>query len=124
MGLLTKESIRKAHDFKVEKVFTPEWGEEGDYVFVKTLSAQEKDALDNLIFSFNQETGEMERNSENFRSKWAVKVTCDEEGNLLFTEEDLEWLVTKSSKPLQRIFSAAQKLNNVTKEEMEEMEKN
>lgn len=124
MGLLTKEQIKKSKDFKTEKVMIPEWGDEDSFVFVKTLSAHEKDSLDNMLFSFNTETGEMERNSQDFRSKWAVQTVCDENGNPLFTPEDIEWLRTKSSKPLMRIFSTAQRLNNVTKEEMEEITKN
>jgi hypothetical protein len=42
-----------------------------------------------------------------------IKSTCDAEGNLIFTEDDLEMLSKKSSKVLEKLAKAAQRLNGI-----------
>lgn len=123
MGLITREKIKGAKDSTQKRVDVPEWEEDG-YVFVKTISAFERDQLDNTLFDFNPETGQVTRNAEDFRTKWVLRTACDEEGNLIFSQNDLEWLREKASKPIQRIFDASQQLNGTNRREQENAEKN
>lgn len=118
MALLTKDKVKDAKDFNLEQIDVPEWEEDG-FLYVKTVSAHERDQLDNMLFDFNPETGQVSRNAEDFRTKWVLHTACDEEGNLIFSQDDLTWLRKKSSKPIQRVFDASQRLNGVNRREQE-----
>jgi len=123
MSLLTGKQILDANDQTITKVEVPEWGEEA-FVFVKTISAGERDALDNSLFDFIPETGQLSRNANDYRAKWCQVCICDESGNSLFTPEDIPALSAKSSKAIARCFRKAQELNGVTDDEVKRLEKN
>ena len=123
MPILNKDDILNATDFKVEPVEVPEWGKDA-IVYVRTISAKDKDSLDNSLFDFNSKTGEVSRNAENIRIKWCIACICDADGNSLFTAEDLEALGAKAAAPITRCWMKATKLNGDQPNEIEEQEKN
>jgi len=115
MAILNKEQILQAKDCVTETVSVPEWG--GD-VLVRTLTGQERDEYEFALLGMGK------KNFTNARARLAALTIVDEKGNRLFTDKDIHALGKKSGKSLQRIFNVAQRLNNVTDEDIEELEKN
>lgn len=115
--MLTREAILKASDATMKEIQVPEWG---GSVFVRSMSAYERDAFEAEQFRLN----EAGRRAENARARMAAACVCDAEGGALFTAEDVEELGKKSAKALSRIFDAALALNGFTADDVEELEKN
>jgi len=109
---MDRAQILAASDFEMELVSVPEWG--GD-VYVRTFSASDRDRF---------ESDYLASKTENIRAKLAVMTVCDEERNLLFTQDDIPALGAKSAKALDRIFEVAIRLNGIGKEDIEAAEKN
>lgn len=114
MGSLTRDEIFSRDDAKkTEKVHVPEWG--GD-VYVRVMTARERDALD-IRFKDNR---------VGMRAFIACMLTCDESGNDLFHENqgDMQKLDEKSGRAIDRILEVALRLNGMTQESIEDAEKN
>jgi len=115
--LLTKEQILKANDLPTETVPVPEWG---GSVNVRTMTGREKDVLTSRYISAK----EGDRPSVPFGVNLAATCICDEKGNRLFTDAEIEVLGGKSAAALDRVNEVAGRLNRLTKEERERLEKN
>ena len=125
MGCLTKNKILGANDLPREKVFVPEWadGDQEAYVIVRALTAKEQDDFDTLIFKGKMdEANTPEIDTTNYRAKRAIFCLCDDEGQALFTLEDLPALSGKSAKAMQRVLEADQRLNGKVKEKVKNSE--
>lgn len=114
--MLTKAQILAADDMKRVSVQVPEWG--GD-VLVRPLTGCERDAIETRIVE-DRKAGKPVA----FRATLVAMSTCDEGGNLLFEESDIEALGVKSSAPLDRIYDVASRLSGFTKSDVKELEKN
>ncbi len=125
MVLLTREALLQKDDLKVEKVELSK-----GYVFVREMTGHEKDVWEQSMLkqkpSGNKNKGvEYETTLEDFRAKLAVVTVCDAEGNLLFKPEDAKVLnKMMSATNMERIVTAAQKLNAISEQEKEEILKN
>lgn len=115
MKNLTRDEILKADDIKTEKVEVPEWG--GD-VFIRTMSGAERDDFESSLIRGKK------TNLSNIRAKLCALVIIDDKGKKLFAEKDVFALGRKSAKALDRVFVAAQKLNGISVEDVEDMVKN
>lgn len=115
MGLLTKEAILSADDRKHEDVEVGEWG---GTVRVATMSASERDKWESETY------GEGKPKTEDFRARFVALCLVDETGARLFTDKEVGELGKKSAAALQRVFTVAQRLNALTTEEAEKLEKN
>jgi hypothetical protein len=113
MKLLSKEDIFGIDDRKSEIVDVPEWGGQ---VKIKTMSGSEKDAFEAQCIGPNGGT-----NMKHIRAKLIAACVVDEEGKQMFTRDDIVKLGSKSAAALDRIFTAIQKLNAVSDEDVEEM---
>jgi len=116
MALLTKEQILSAHDLKKIKVDVPEWG---GSVFIKTITAAERDRFESAIYKSKTKI-----NIVNVRARLASLTVVDDKGARLFTPDDISALGEKSAMAMDRIFQAACKLNKMTPKDIEELEKN
>lgn len=95
-----------------ELVSVPEWGGE---VWVRTLSASERDQLEI----------EWERTKRvHFRARLVYYCVCDEDGKDLFRAEDIPVLGAQSTAAVSRVCEVAFRLNRFGKEDIEELEKN
>ena len=65
-----------------------------------------------------------EINMKNARAKLVVLCTVDENGKRIFGDADIALLADKSAKALDRIFSVAQELSGISKDDMEELTEN
>jgi len=113
---LTREQILQADDRKVVPVNTPEWGGQ---VFVRSMTADERD-------EYEQDRAEAkgddaDKNLKGVRASLVARTLCDEQGDLLFTEDDVAALGKKSAKAMSRVFNAAAKLNLLTDSDIAEL---
>lgn len=117
--MLTREQILAVSDIQIETVTVPEWG--GD-VCVRSITGTERDWLEMNIYS--ERTKGKEVNMKNFRAKLLSLCLCDEKGDSLFTEKDVEALAKKSASALQRTFTVAQRLSGLSNDEADDILKN
>lgn len=117
--LLNKEQILQIEDLPFEDVEIPEWD---GMVRVRTMTGMERDAFEESIIDFKNK--DRKTNFQNLRAKLVAKTVIDENGNLLFTDEDVIKLGKKSAKALDRIFEVAQRLNGLGQKDIEELTKN
>lgn len=116
MSVLTKDIICGKQDLEIEKVEVPEWG--GD-VFIRTLTAAERDQFDTSVYR-----QEGIKNYDNLRARYLCLCLCDEHGVRIFDDRDAEKLGTKSGKVMDRLFGIAQRINGMSPADVKEMVKN
>ena len=112
---LTKDQILAADDMGLLEVQVPEWG---GSVFVRVMTVGERDSYEN-DWMVNKNKG-----VENFRSKFLQRVLCDENGDLLFTADEIGVLAKKSARVIARIWEKAMQHNALADADVEEMAKN
>lgn len=112
---LTRDQILGTKDLPVEEVQVPEWG---GSVFVRGMNGTERDAFELSIVDQKQK-GKV--NLENVRAKLCALVICDEEGNRIFSDRDVQALAKKSASALSRVFEMAMKLSGMTNNEVKEI---
>jgi hypothetical protein len=117
MGLLTRDQILGANDLKVETVEVPEWG---GSVQVRTLTGKDRDAFVESLPTNPDGTTD----PKNYRSALLAFTIVDENGELLFSEEDVNALGNKSATAIMRVFAVANKLNGISASAVKEEEKN
>jgi hypothetical protein len=110
--MLNRESILAVDDLTIESVAIPEWG--GD-VHVRTLTAGERDRF---------EAWTQADKFDRFRAKLAVLCVCDEQGQRIFGDDDVDAIAGKSTKPLDRITDVAFRLNRFTAADLESIKGN
>ena len=115
MAFLTKDAIKGNKSTpKMKKVEIPEWG---GHVFVRELTAHGRDRFEDVMFAFNTETGKVEmRQGQQRRTFFLVLTVCDENGDAVFTDEDISWLSEMEFSVIDRIYQEAQKINGMTVE--------
>lgn len=125
--MLNKDQITKADDLTKEKVMVPEWRAEGQaekdaFVFVRCLTGTERDKFESeVILSRGKNT---EVNMKNLRARLLVCTIVDDKGIRLFSDKDIDIIGAKNGAVVDRLFSIAQKLSGMTKEDMEDLTKN
>jgi hypothetical protein len=116
MALLTKEQILRVKDIETRTVNVPEWG--GD-VLVRSLSATERDYFESKLV--DQSGGKVRANLQNIKARLASMAIADEDGNRVFTEQEIAILGTKSAAALNRISEAITDMSGISKKDMDEL---
>lgn len=116
MALLTREDINKVVDIKSEIVDVPEWGGQ---VRVAGMNAHDRDEWE--VGSLKKDGTQ---NMDNWRARLCAACIIDEDGNRLFTKEQVDELSKKSGAALHRVFEVANKLNFMNKDAIEDSAKN
>ncbi|MGL4463010.1 MAG: hypothetical protein ACRC1K_12745 [Planctomycetia bacterium] len=118
MGFLTRDQIQSASDVgrRVE-VECPEWG---GSVFVREISALERDRWEKQLVKRKGRRVEVDLTGGSVRARFAALVVVDPEGKPLFTASDVPMLSTKSARVLDRIWEAGHKLNGMGAEDDDE----
>lgn len=111
MGLLTKAAILAAEDLKHEDVPVPEWGGE---VRVCTMTGTQREAFGASLMGADGKS-----DMGTFRVKMVVCCVVGEDGEQLFTADDVQALNRKSGAALERVFAAASKLNGMAADSVE-----
>ena len=125
MGLLDRKNLLTKEELKVVKV---ELGN-GDFVYVRQMTGRERDCFEqSLVKEIKDNRGTIisyERSLEDFRAKLAVVTICDDLGNTILNHTDYETLSqSMSAAKLEKIINEAQKLNQITEEDKENLVKN
>lgn len=123
MALLDRSKLLKKEKLKIEKVFL----NDKDYVFVRQMTAKERDRLEQSMFIKKKGKGrlELEQTLDNFKSKLAVQTVCDQDGNLILNDDDFKILSENmSAYTLEKIINAAQSINNISDEDKDGLVKN
>ena len=115
--MLGREDILGAKDIEFEEVHVPEWG---GHVRVKGLTAKEGDDFEESVLI--RDGKDFDVNPRGLRAKLVAITAVDAEGNLLFTEKDVEELGKKSRAALDRVFKESQKLSGIGEKEMDALE--
>lgn len=123
---LSKQQIFGAVDLPKNRVDVPEWAEAGKeadaYVFVRTMTARERDAFEELTFHSNGK--DVDTNLANFRARLVTLTAVDDDGARIFDDGDVQSLGDKSGKVIARLFEAANALNGFGKDEVDQLAKN
>lgn len=116
-----RDRIINKDDLKTSTVYVPEWEET---LTIKSLTGTERDAFEASMVEVNK-NGSTKQNLKNVRARLVALTVIDPEdkGFRVFSDKDIEALGKKSAAALDRVFSAAQKLNGFTQEDVEEMAK-
>lgn len=110
--MLSIDDILSANDSEVREIPCPEWG---GSVYVRTLTADERDELDNLC----REEG------ASARATIASKAMCDEQGNpISVTKAQIKALGKKSAGPIERMVDAVLEMNGMRANDLETAGKN
>lgn len=119
MTLSLRDQILAADDLKTETVTA--WGLE---LTIRTLSGTERDKFEASMVEVSK-SGQAKQNIENIRARLVILTVIDPSDHSLpvFTDNDVAALGKKSALELDKVFSAAQKLNGFTKEDVEELAK-
>lgn len=120
MGL-TRDQILQAQDLPKEEVQVQEWG---GSVWVRGLTASERDQMESYFFDDAGKRRDIKSLFKNMRARLVVWAVCDESGNSIFTEKDIEQLGKKNGKVVDRLYGVIQRLSGLTKQDIEELSKN
>lgn len=120
---LKRNQILDAKDLTREFVKVPEWATDGeDSVCIKMLTGTQRDEFEASMVEVTK-SGRPRQNLANVRARLVMLCAIDPDDNdlPLFTKEDLRELGNKSAVALDRVFSAAQRLNGFTESDIEEL---
>lgn len=124
MALLSKAQILAADKKKSKDVPVKEWG---GTVRLQELSAAERDLWESESFltEENDEGEEVARfNPKQARARLVVRCIVDETGKRLFTDDEVAAVGSLSASTVQKLFTEARKLNAISANDIEELEKN
>jgi hypothetical protein len=117
---LKRDQILEAKDLRTVRVKVREWAVNGeDEVIVASMTGEMRDAWEQSLVD---KGGAVKL--ANVRARLLVFTIVDEDGNRVFSDEDIQLLGKKSSSALERCVKAAQKLNKLTDSDMEEAKGN
>lgn len=107
MKMLSRDDILNVNDIAVEELPVPEWG---GSVFVKTLTAEERDLIEAQLVKINPNNGATASiKMDKLRALCAFYGICDAEGKRIFTNtKDIDLLAKKSAAALDRVVSKVQ----------------
>jgi hypothetical protein len=123
MAILTREQILQASDLQRETVAVPEWGGE---VVVRSMTGNERDQYEAGMIELRQ-SGKKTSYSvrlEKARARLCSLTICDESGQRLFSEADMDSLGGKNASALDRVFDVAKRLSGLRESDVEELAKN
>ena len=119
VNILTREQILDAQDLQTEVVEVPEWG---GSVKVQGMTGRDRDAFEAEIIE--RKGKDFNVNMQNIRAKLVSLSLVNGDGQRVFTDKDVAALGKKSAVALDRIFTVAQTLSGISKEDVEELAKN
>lgn len=124
--LLTRDQILTAEDLKTEIVPVPEWG--GDVRVASMPGLDFEQLTDQYAGDARKEKGTDGKPGGPLKTSFAAALAAftivDESGKRIFTEADIVVLGTKSQAALDRVVVVASRLNRLSKEDREKLEKN
>lgn len=119
------EQILAAQDIAYEAVDVPEWGVK---VYVKGLTGTERDAYEASLRQMRPTLDgkglEPVLITDNMRAKMLVKCLVDEQGQRVFTDQQIAALGAKNGRVLDRLHDVAARLSGMDSAAVEDAEGN
>lgn len=111
--LLAWGDIFAATAMPVERVEVPEWG---GHVFVRTITAGERDTFEAEMAEVDSRGKLKKKNADLVRGKLAALYLCDANGKRLCRDDDAGELSRRSLPAISRIVEAGNRLNGLAGE--------
>jgi hypothetical protein len=115
---LGRDDILKASSLKTEDVEVPEWG---GVVRVRELRGRERDEWEASLAV--KRGNQMVPDVANMRAKLVARSVVDDDGEPVFTQQDVNALGELSAAALDRVFEVASRLSGLNPADLEEMGK-
>jgi len=115
-----RETILQIEDLPRTAVSTPEWPVADGQIFVRTLTAGERVSYSDTIDLDNRDSASVTKDLVSL----VVLTACQADGTAIFNEADVANLQDKNGAVVHRIAMAAQEACGMTKEALEDEEKN
>lgn len=106
----TKDDILKADDVVMEAIEVPAWD---CIVYIREMGGTARERWETRASESNDTIGAIGR--------LLIEVICDQEGRLLFGEDDVNAIGEKACGPLIMLFEKACELNTLTAAEVDEL---
>ncbi|MCE5185075.1 MAG: hypothetical protein LLF76_03000 [Planctomycetaceae bacterium] len=120
MEFLNREQILAASALKTDTVDVPELGGK---VMIQEMTAAERDSFEASQLQKNGKN--YETNFQNLRAKLIVRCVIDAQKKVrLFTDDDAVIVGQLPASKIDKLFSACQRLNGLSKADVEELAKN
>jgi hypothetical protein len=116
---LGRDAILKASALKTEDVPVPEWG---GSVLVRELRGRERDEWEASLAV--QRGRQMVPDVSNMRAKLVARTVVGDDGEPVFTQQDVNALGELSAAALDRVFEVASRLSGLNQDAVDEMGKN
>ena len=113
---LSRDAILAAKSLRTEEVAVPEWG---GTVLVRELSGRERDEWEASLAVMRGKT--MVPDVANIRAKLAARTIVGDDGEPVFTQQDVAALGELSAAALDRVFDVASRLSGLNPEDVEAM---
>ena len=92
--------------------------------YLRVLSGAERDLWESGNYEWDAKSGRSRMTFRNCRARLAALALCDEHGSRLFRDGHADQLGQMDSTVLDQIYEAASKLSRLTRETVEDAEKN
>ncbi|MGQ5580925.1 hypothetical protein [Streptomyces sp. ECR3.8] len=119
MALLSKDQITAADDRKWEDVDVPEWG---GTVRLVGMSGSERNAYQSSLVVMGSNGKPQRLNMSDQLAKLVAKCLVGEDGQRLFSDNEVKALGAKNGAVLDRLGDICQRLSGLRKEDVEEAE--
>ena len=113
--MLDRDGILACQDLETEAVEVAEWC---DTVYVRTMTGKERDHFEQTVA--DQREGER-FDVRGVRALLVALTLCDENGEGLFTADDVDALNAKSAAALDTLFDVSRRLNHLRPEDVEDL---
>lgn len=117
--LLNRDMILKASHLRTEEVAVPEWG---GSVLVRELNGRQRDEWEASLAV--QRGRQMVPDVANMRAKLVARTVVGDDGEPVFTQQDVAALGELSAAALDRVFEVASRLSGLNPDDLEDMAKN
>lgn len=115
MEKLTRQDFLATNDIQINEHVMKAKGYQNKVVYIKSMSTKEQAEFENISQG---------KDKKNILAKIVVMCVCDEAGNKLFTDHDIDALNNKSAAALIELSNAVIETNFMTDEDIEDLAKN
>ena len=120
---LTAEAILAADDLPTVWVQTPEWGRYAG-VWIRGMSGSERAQFEAPVSGLDGGGDKVKMDYTNLRATLVVSCAVDDDGNSLFSGDQVEALGRKSGAVIDRLFDAARKASGIGEDDCKKLAKN
>ena len=117
---LTREQILGIKSFRSKTIEIPEWNGE---VRLKAMSGAERESLEERVYETVGDKLQMKK-GVSYIPELLVKSWCDDDGNRLFQDDEIDLIKAKDSTILAKLFKVAAEVNGLSGDEEKVIEKN